>query len=81
MVKTPTRFGAAAALSNEKIAERLDGLFRQKAAVEGAIVVLLGEVGWRQAYRDEGATGPEPWATERFGVAAPTARTSSSAAA
>ena len=48
--------GAAAALSNEEITDRLDGLFRQKAAVEGAIVVLLGEVDRRQAYRDEGAT-------------------------
>src|SRR5580658_9924918 len=66
--------GAAAALSNEEIAERLDGLFRQKAAVEGAIVVLFGEVGRRQAYRDDGATSLEPWAVERFGVSTPTAR-------
>ncbi len=64
----------AAALSNEEIAVQLDGLFRQKAAVEGAIVVLLGEVGRRQAYRDEGATASEPWAVERFGVSTPTAR-------
>jgi hypothetical protein len=64
----------AASLSNEEIAGRLDGLFRQKAAVEGAIVVLLGEVGRRQAYRDEGATASEPWAVERFGVSTPTAR-------
>ena len=61
-------------MSNEEIAGRLDGLFRQKAAVEGAIVVLLGEVGRRQAYRDEGATSTEPWAVERFGVSTPTAR-------
>ncbi len=64
----------AAGLSNEEIAERLDGLFRQKAAVEGSIVVLLGEVGRRQAYRDEGATSTEPWAVERFGISTPTAR-------
>ncbi|HXP32414.1 MAG TPA: DUF222 domain-containing protein [Acidimicrobiales bacterium] len=75
MLETPTDVIAwAAALSNEAIAERLDGLFRQKAAVEGAIVVLLGEVGRRQAYRDEGATATEPWAAERFGVSIPTAR-------
>jgi hypothetical protein len=66
--------GAAAALSNEDIADRLDRLFRQKAAVEGAIVVLLGEVDRRQAFRDEGATSSEPWAVERFGVSTPTAR-------
>ncbi len=65
---------SAAALSNDAIAERLDGLFRQKAAVEGAIVVLLGEVGRRQAYRDEGATATEPWAAERFGVSLATVR-------
>jgi hypothetical protein len=66
--------GGAAALSNEQIREHLDELFRQKAAVEGAIVVLLGEVDRRQAYRDEGATSSEPWATERFGISTPTAR-------
>ena len=75
MLETPTdMIASAAALSNEAIADRLDGLFRQKAAVEGAIVVLLGEVGRRQAYRDEGATATEPWAAERFGVSIPTAR-------
>jgi len=61
-------------MSNEEIRDRLDELFRQKASVEGAIVVLLGEVDRRQAYRDEGATSAEPWAVERFGVSTPTAR-------
>ena len=75
MLETPTdTIASAAALSNEAIAERLEGLYRQKAAVEGAIVVLLGEVGRRQAYRDEGATATEPWAAERFGVSIPTVR-------
>jgi hypothetical protein len=66
--------GAAAALSDEEIAGRFDGLFCQKAAVEGSIVVLLGEVARRQAYRSEGATSTEPWAVERFGVSVPTER-------
>ena len=80
MVETPPAvsgadlIAGAAALSNDEIVERLDALFRQKAAVEGAIVVLLGEVGRRQSYREEGATGPEPWVVERFGVSVPTAR-------
>ena len=65
---------AAAALSNEEIVDRLDLLFRQKATVEGAIVVLLGEVERRQAYRQDGATSSEAWAVERFGVSTPTAR-------
>jgi len=64
----------AAAMSNEQIRTRLDELFRQKAALEGAIVVLLGEVDRRQAYRDEGATSSEPWVMERFGISTPTAR-------
>jgi len=66
--------GAAAALSNEEVMDRLDHLFREKAAVDGAIVVLLGEVERRQTYRDEGATSSEAWAVERFGVSTPTAR-------
>ena len=61
-------------MSSEQIRDRLDELFREKAAVEGAIVVLLGEVDRRQAYRDEGATSAETWAVERFGVSTPTAR-------
>jgi len=64
----------AAAMSNEQIRERLDELFHEKAALEGAIVVLLGEVDRRQAYRDEGATSSEPWVMERFGISTPTAR-------
>jgi hypothetical protein len=78
MDETPSHAGdpiaEAGVLSNEEINGRLDGLFRQKAALEGAIVVLLGEIARRQAYRDEGATATEPWAVERFGVSISTAR-------
>ena len=65
---------AAGALSNDEIVDRLERLFREKAAVEGAIVVLLGEVERRQTYRRDGATSSEAWAVERFGVSTPTAR-------
>jgi hypothetical protein len=65
---------AAAALSDQEITDRLDQRFREKAAVEGDIVVLLGEVERRQAYRDEGATSLESWAVERFGISTPAAR-------
>lgn len=61
-------------MSDGVLMERLDALFRQKAALDGAIVVLLGEAGRREAYREEGATSPEPWVVERFGVSTPTAR-------
>ncbi len=80
MDETPTPnhaadiISAAAALSNEEIAELLDLAFRQKASADGTIVVLLGEASRRQSYRDDGATSTEAWATERFGVSTPTAR-------
>ncbi len=65
---------ATAARSNEEITDRLDALFRQKAAVDGEIVVLLGEVSRNQMYREDGATSTETWAAKRFGVSTPTAR-------
>ncbi len=65
---------ATAALSNEEITEQLDLAFREKAGAEGKIVVLMGEAGRRQLFRDDGATSAEAWATERFGVSTPTAR-------
>ncbi len=65
---------AAAALSNEELTDGLDGFFRQMATAAGNIVVYLGEAGRRQLFRDDGATSAEAWATERFGVSTPTAR-------
>jgi Domain of unknown function (DUF222)/HNH endonuclease len=65
---------AAAARSNDEVTQYLDGLFRLKAAVDGEIVVNLGEASRRQVYRDVGATSTETWAAERFGVSTPTAR-------
>lgn len=61
-------------LTNDDLSERLDDLFRLKATVEGRIVELLGEVGRRQAFRDEGAVSTEAWTAERFAVSVPTAR-------
>jgi Domain of unknown function (DUF222)/HNH endonuclease len=68
------RFGAAAALSNDEVTEGLDGLFRQRASVDGEIVMLLGEADRRQSFREEGATSAETWAAERFGISTTTAR-------
>ena len=48
-----------AAVSDRVLMERLDVPFRQKAAVEGAIVVLLGEVG--RSSRRPGAN--EEWSS------------------
>jgi hypothetical protein len=66
--------GEAATLTSEEIGERLDAFFAQKAAIEGTIVVLLGEVGRRESYRDEGSTSLQSWIVERFGLSGPTAR-------
>ncbi len=63
-----------AGMPNEQLAEHLDGLFRLRSAVDGRILVLLGEAERRQAFRDDGATSAENWAVERFSVAVPTAR-------
>jgi hypothetical protein len=63
-----------AAMANEQLAGHLDGLFRLRSAVDGRILVLLGEAERRQAFRDDGATSAENWAVERFNVAVPTAR-------
>jgi hypothetical protein len=61
-------------LSNEQLGGRLDDLFRLRSAVEGRIVVLLGEADRRQAFREDGATSAETWAVERFSVGVPSAR-------
>ncbi len=80
MVEAPTPspaadvISAAAGRSDDEITDVLDQAFRQKAAAEGTIAVHLGEVGRRQTYREDGATSPEAWAAERFGVSTPTAR-------
>jgi Domain of unknown function (DUF222)/HNH endonuclease len=64
----------SAAMSNQERTERLEVLFRSKAAIEGEIAVHLGEVERSQSFRDEGGTSTESWVAERFGVATSTAR-------
>ena len=54
VVGSPLGAGFVSALSNEELATRLDGLFRQRAAVDGAIVELLGEVDRRESYPGRG---------------------------
>ena len=60
--------------SNDELAAALEEDIRRMTAAQGRILVRLGEVCRRQAYRDEGATSVEPWAVERLGVSVPTAR-------
>jgi hypothetical protein len=66
--------GVVDSMSNKKLAARLDRLFRLKAAIDGLIVEVLGEVERREAYREEGAVSTEAWAAERFSLSVPSAR-------
>ncbi len=66
--------GGVAGLSNEELGAYGDDLFRQRASIDGRIVEFLGEVGRREAFRDEGATSAQAWTAERFAVSLPTAR-------
>ena len=43
-------------------------------ARQGRFLARLGECGRRGTFRDDGATSPETWLVERFGVSAATAR-------
>jgi hypothetical protein len=72
--RLPLTTADVAGMPNEQLAGHLDGLFRLRSAVDGRILVLLGEAERRQAFREDGATSAENWAVERFSVAVPTAR-------
>ncbi len=65
---------AVAAESNEELAAALAEDVALMAAAQGRIALRLGEVERRQAFQEDGATSVEAWATERFGVSAPSAR-------
>jgi hypothetical protein len=60
--------------SKEQRGARLDEVFRQRAALDGEIVVLLGEADRAEDYEEDGATSTEAWVAERFGVTRSTAR-------
>ena len=61
-------------MTNESLMALVAEKFRERAALEGAISELLGELGRREAFRNEGATSLEAWIVERFRTAASTAR-------
>ncbi|HEY5386035.1 MAG TPA: DUF222 domain-containing protein [Acidimicrobiales bacterium] len=64
----------AATLSKEELRARMQDALRVKAAAEGEYTVYFAESKKREMFRDEGATSPETWAAESFGVSVPTAR-------
>ena len=65
---------AVAQMSDDELRGALDRRFRDIAAAQGDVVVMLGEVDRRQSFRAEGATSTQTWAADRFGVSSPTAR-------
>lgn len=70
----PMGHAVMAAMSNAEVGERLDDLFRFRAALEGHIVELLGEAERRGAHHDDGATSAATWLSERFQISNPSAR-------
>ena len=65
---------AAAAESNEALAAGMKEDWRQIGEAQARFVVRLAESTRREMFRDDGATSPEVWVAECFGVSAPTAR-------
>ena len=65
---------AAAAESNEALAAGMKEDCRQIGAAQARFVVRLAECTKREMFRADGATSPEVWVAERFGVSGPTAR-------
>jgi hypothetical protein len=69
--------GALATLGGAQLSALADDLFRTKAAVEGALSAILGEIIRRQTFREEGATSVEALLVERYGQSAASARSMS----
>ena len=65
---------AVAAESDEELTAGLEQDFLEMTARQGRFLARLGECGRRGTFRDDGATSPETWLVERFGVSAATAR-------
>jgi len=66
--------GALANLRGPQLSALADDLFRRKAAVEGALSAVLGEIIRRETFREEGATSVEALLVERYGQSTASAR-------
>jgi hypothetical protein len=60
--------------STEQLRDDIALVHREIAAHTGRLIELLGELGRRDGFRDDGATSLETWAAEYCGVSLPTAR-------
>jgi hypothetical protein len=65
---------ATASESNDALAAGMKEDLRQISAAQARFIVRLAESNRRMVFRDEGATSPEAWVAERFGISVPTAR-------
>ena len=63
-----------ARMTGEELASQLEVWHRFRAVADGNIVQLLGEVMRREDFRSDGATSPEDWQVERFGLSVASAR-------
>jgi hypothetical protein len=64
----------AGTLSKEELRARMKEALRVKSAAEGEFTVYFDESTKREMFRDDGATSPEAWAAEYFGVSVQSAR-------
>ncbi len=60
--------------STEQLREDIGRTSRVIAAQMGRLLELLGELGRREGFRDDGATSLDTWAAEHCGISLPTAR-------
>ena len=65
---------SVAAESDEALAVGLKQDWHQCSTTQARIVIRLAEASRREIFRDEGATSPEAWTAESFGLSGPTAR-------
>jgi hypothetical protein len=65
---------ATSAESNDALAAGMKEDWRQINAAQARFIVRLAESNKRKMFRDEGATSPEAWVAECFGISVPTAR-------
>jgi Domain of unknown function (DUF222) len=70
----PLDLATVARMTGEELASQLEAWHRVRAVADGNVVQLLGEVMRREEFRSDGATSPEDWQVERFGLSVASAR-------
>jgi hypothetical protein len=61
-------------MTTEQLRDDIPSVSGEIAAQMGRLLELLGELGRREGFRDDGATSLDVWAAEHCGVSLPTAR-------